>query len=79
MDTCLQVQFSVVLHTEVVAPVVVVSSACTHGTFTFAGPFSSALGIGFTGTRGGGVTGTDLCEGVKMYVGAVIGLGMQHS
>ena len=35
MDTCLQVQFSVVLHTEVVAPVVVVSSACTHGTFTF--------------------------------------------
>ena len=52
MDTCLQVQFSVVLHTEVVAPVVVVSSACTHGTFTFAGPFSSALGIGFTGTRG---------------------------
>ena len=33
-------------------PVVVVSSVCTNGTFTFAGPFSSAAGMGFTGTRG---------------------------
>ena len=32
--------------------VVVVSSACIDGTFTCAGPFSSAAGMGFTGTRG---------------------------
>ena len=53
---------------------VVVSSACSDGTFTCAGPSSSAVGMGFTGARGDGVTGTDLCEGVKMCVGAVVGL-----
>lgn len=33
------------------------------------------------GHKGGGgdVTGTDLCKGVKMCVGAVVGYGMQHS
>ena len=35
-------------------PVVVVSSACTDGTFSCAGPFSSAASMGFTGTRGDG-------------------------
>ena len=44
-----------------------------------AGPFSTAAGRGFTGTRRGDVTGTDLCKGVKMCVGAVVGCGMQHS
>ena len=53
---------------------VVVSSACSDGTFTRAGPSSSVAGMGFTGARGNGVTGTDLCEGVKMCVGAVVGL-----
>ena len=46
-------------------PVVVVSSAFTNGTVTCAGPFSSAAGMGFTGTRGDGFTETDLWEGVK--------------
>ena len=53
---------------------VVVGSACSDGTFTGAGPFSSAAGMGFTGVRMDGVTGTDLYEGVKMCVGAVVGL-----
>ena len=53
---------------------VVVGSACSDGTFTGAGPFSSAAGMGFTGTRGGGFTETDLWEGVKACVGAVVGL-----
>lgn len=44
--------------------VVVVSSACINSTFTCAGPFSSAAGMGFTGTRGGGFTETDLWEDV---------------
>ena len=60
-------------------PVVVVSSACTNGTFTCAGPFSSAAGMGFTGTRGDGFTETDLCEEAKMCVDTVVGLGMQYS
>lgn len=60
-------------------PVVVVSSACTNGTFTFAGPFSSAAGMGFTGTRGDGFAETDLCEGAKMCLDTVVGLGMQYS
>ena len=46
-------------------PVVVVSSAFTNGTVTCAGPFSSAAGMGFTGTRGGGFTETDLWEGLR--------------
>ena len=54
--------------------VVVVSSACIDSTFTCSGPFSSAAGMGFTGTRGDGFTETDLWEGVKMCVGAVVGL-----
>ena len=54
--------------------VVVVSSACIDGTFTCAGPFSSAAGMGFTGTRGDGFTETDLWEGAKTCVGAVVGL-----
>ena len=53
---------------------VVVGSACSDGAFTSAGPFSSAAGMGLTGARRDGVTGTDLCEGVKMCVGAVVGL-----
>ena len=54
--------------------VVVVSSTCINSTFTCAGPFSSAAGMGFTGTRGGGFTETDLWEEVKTCVGAVVGL-----
>ena len=54
--------------------VVVVSSACIDSTFTCSGPFSSAAGMGFTGTRGGGFTETDLWEGVKTCVSAVVGL-----
>ena len=53
---------------------VVVGSTCSDGTFTCAGPSSSAAGMGFTKVRGNGVTGTDLCEGVIMCVGAVVGL-----
>ena len=53
---------------------VVVGSTCSDGTFTCAGPSSSAGGMGFTKIRGDCVTGTDLCEGVKMCVGAVVGL-----
>ena len=53
---------------------VVVSSACTDGTFTCSGHFPSAAGMGFTGVRMDSVTGTDLYEGVKMCVGAVVGL-----
>ena len=63
----------------VVVLVVVVSSACIDGTFTCASPFSSAAGMGFTGTRGDGFTETDLWEGVKTCVGAVVGLWMQYS
>ena len=40
---------------------VVVSSACTDGTFTCSGHFPSAAGMGFTGTRGDGFAETDLC------------------
>ena len=57
-------------------PVVVVSSACTDGTFSCVGPFSSAAGMGFTGTRGGGFIEADLCKGAKISVDAVVGLGM---
>ena len=53
---------------------VVVGSACSDGTFTCAGPFSFAAGMGFTGARGDGATGTDLREGVYMCVSAVVGL-----
>ena len=60
-------------------PVVVVSSAFTNGTVTCAGPFSSAAGMGFTGTRGDGFAKTDLCEGAKMCLDTVVGLGMQYS
>ena len=44
------------------------------GTFTCAGLFSSAAGMGFAGTRGDGFTETDLWEGIKTCVGAVLGL-----
>ena len=53
---------------------VVVGSACSDGTFTGAGPFSSAAGMDFTVRRDGVTDGTYLCEGVKMCVGAVVGL-----
>ena len=53
---------------------VVVSSACTDGTFTCSGHFPSAAGMGFTGTRGDGFAETDLWEGVQACVGAVVGL-----
>ena len=39
----------------------------------------SAASMGFTGTRGDGFIETDLCEGAKMCVDAVVGLGMQYS
>ena len=58
---------------------VVVSSACTDGTFTCSSHFPSAAGMGFTGTRGDGFAETDLCEGAKMCVDTVVGLGMQYS
>ena len=57
-------------------PVVVVSSACTDGTFSCAGPFPEHRQI--WGTRGDGFIETDLCEGAKMCVDAVLGLGMQY-
>ena len=47
---------------------------------TFSSPSLSSLPTAHSSSfNWGGVTGTDLWEGAKMYVGAVVGFGMQHS